>query len=334
MCRVSVVVPTYKHPELLQCCLNALIEQDFEPDEYEIIVVDDANCEETRQQVICWTEQVRIERREKREVMPSIRYIAVKTRQHGPAIARNLGWRAAHSSIIAFTDDDCIPFSDWLTKGVAAFSHSNDIAAVSGRVIMPLPETPTDYEYNAAHLETSEFVTANCLYRRDALIHLGGFDERFTAAWREDSDLFFTLLEHGKKYVYAPEVQVLHPVRPASWGVSLRQQRKSMFNALLYKKHPSLYRKRIQSSPPWHYYAIVSAFLIAMLGFVRRSNVMIVCGFGLWGWLTTRFCLRRLQHTSHTPSHILEMMVTSIFIPPLAIYWRMVGMFKFRVPFL
>ena len=334
MCQVSVVVPTYKHPELLQCCLNALIMQDFEPDEYEIIVVDDANCEETRQQVLCWRKQVKAERLAKHEDMPNVRYISVETPCHGPAIARNLGWRVAKSPIIAFTDDDCIPFSNWLTMGVEAFSESDDIAAVSGRIIMPLPENPTDYEYNASHLETSEFVTANCFYRREALCDMGGFDERFTMAWREDSDLFFILLEHGKTYVCAPEVQVLHPVRPASWGVSIRQQRKSMFNALLYKKHPTLYRERIQASPPWHYYGIVLVFLIGLFGCIRRSKLLILGGFGLWGWFTARFCMRRLQHTSHAPSHIMEMIVTSVLIPPLAIFWRIVGMVKFHVPFL
>ncbi|HCI82779.1 MAG TPA: glycosyl transferase family 2 [Ktedonobacter sp.] len=334
MCQVSVVVPTYKHPELLQCCLNALIMQDFEPDEYEIIIVDDANCEETCQQVLCWVQQVRTERLTKQERMPMVCYIPVETSYHGPAIARNLGWKAARSPIIAFTDDDCIPFPDWLTKGVEAFSTSQHIAAVSGRVIMPLPETPTDYEYNAAHLETCEFVTANCFYRRDVLLDMGGFDERFTMAWREDSDLFFTLLKHGKTYVCAPEVQVLHPVRPASWGVSIHQQRKSMFNALLYKKHPTLYRERIQAAPPWHYYGIVLALLMGMFGLIRRSELLMVSGFGLWGWFTARFCMHRLEHTSHAPSHIVEMIVTSVLIPPLAIFWRIVGMFKFRVPFL
>lgn len=328
MCRVSVVVPTYKHPQLLQRCLNALLTQNFAPEEYEILVVDDANCDETRQQVACVSEQARRNGH-------TLRYIPVcSINRHGPAIARNLGWRAARSPIIAFTDDDCIPFPDWLKAGVEAFSVSSDIVAVSGRVIMPLPDRPTDYEYNAAHLETSEFVTANCFYRRETLLQVGGFDERFTAAWREDSDLFFTLLERDMKCLCVAEVRVLHPVRPASWGVSVKQQRKSMFNALLYKKHPILYRERIQATPPWHYYGIVAALVVFGIGLVRKSSLLAVSGFGLWSWLTGGFCLRRLRHTSRAPSHIAEMIVTSLLIPPIAIFWRIVGMIKFRVPFL
>src|SRR5437868_234511 len=52
--RVSVVVPTYKRPALLQRCLYALLAQDLAPEDYEIIVVDDAHCSETRQQVEKW----------------------------------------------------------------------------------------------------------------------------------------------------------------------------------------------------------------------------------------------------------------------------------------
>ena len=38
---VSVVVPTYRRPQLLDRCLRALLAQNFPPHAYEIIVVDD-----------------------------------------------------------------------------------------------------------------------------------------------------------------------------------------------------------------------------------------------------------------------------------------------------
>ncbi len=324
MLRASVVVPTFKRHELLTRCLNALLAQDFAADDYEIIVADDADCSETRQLV------------EQRAKCAShdghaIRYLPVKC-AHGPAAARNAGWRAARGEFIAFTDDDCIPDAGWLNAGVAAFT--GDVVAVTGRIEVPLPASPTHYEYNASHLAHSAFVTANCFYQRDALLSVGGFDERFTAAWREDSDLIFTLLEHGAACASAPQALVIHPVRPAEWGVSVRQQRKSMFNALLYKKHPVLYRQKVQAAPPWHYYAIVSASLLSMAGIVRRSRLLITAGLIPWAYLTGRFCVQRLRHTSHAPCHVVEMIVTSVVIPPLAIFWRLRGAIKSRVFFL
>ena len=38
---VSVVVPTYRRPRLLERCLDALCAQVFDPTTYEIVVVDD-----------------------------------------------------------------------------------------------------------------------------------------------------------------------------------------------------------------------------------------------------------------------------------------------------
>lgn len=322
--RVSVIVPTFNRSALLARCMEALLAQVFAPEAFEIIIVDDANCAETRRLVECRAKHAE----------PggySIRYIPARC-AHGPAAARNIGWRAAQGEVIAFTDDDCIPCSRWLDAGCTALT--DDVVGVAGRILVPLQALPTDYEYNASFLAHSEFVTANCFYRRDALLAVGGFDERFTSAWREDSDLFFTLGERGARCTIAPDAVVVHPVRPARWGISIRQQRKSMFNALLYKKHSFLYRQRIQATPPWRYYCIVSALLLMLNGVSRSSKLLALAGFALWIYKTGRFCMQRLRHTSHAPDHIAEMIVTSAVIPPLAIFWRLYGAIKFRVFFL
>ena len=357
---ISVVVPTCRRPELLERCLAALMEQDFHPAAYEIIIADDALCDETRAIVERWAlwsavvaDAVALgERGYERahesvphaaldvieaappisavDRQPSVRYIAV-TGAHGPAAARNAGWRAARGAIIAFTDDDCIPDPGWLRAGASAFTDG--VAGAQGQIVVPLPERPIDYERDAAGLAGAEFATANCFYRRQALAAVGGFDERFSAAWREDSDLFFTLLERGHELVRAPGAVVVHPVRPARWGVSLRQQRKSMFNALLYKKHPALYWRRIQPAPPWAYYASLGALVLGLAGAARGRRRGLIGG-ALWALLTARFCARRLCQTSRAPRHVAEMLVTSALIPPLAIFWRVRGAIKFRVWFL
>jgi len=321
MTRVSVVVPTYRRPDLLRRCLAALRAQDLPPSDYEVIVADDAADAGTRELV---------EREGARGAVP-VRYVPVEGR-HGPAAARNAGWRAARGAVIAFTDDDTVPAADWLSHGLTAFVDG--VVGAAGAIHVPAPPVPTDYERNAARLAEAEFATANCFYRRDVLAAVGGFDERFTTAWREDSDLYFTLLERGKRLVRAPDAVVVHPIRPAPWGVSLGQQRKARFNALLYRKHPRLYRERIQAAPPWRYYGIAGALLASVglaLGGRRRAALAAV---GVWLLLTGQFCAVRLRHTSRAPGHVAEMLVTSALIPLLAVYWRLRGALSFRVPFL
>jgi GT2 family glycosyltransferase len=317
----SVVVPTYKRPELLDRCLAALSAQDVGTSQTEIIVADDAGDESTRRQVAAWAN---------RSAIP-IRYVSVGP-AHGPAAARNAGWRAAHGWLIAFTDDDCIPSPGWLACGIAAIAAGAE--AATGRVIVPLSERPTDYERDVSGLERAEFVTANCFVRRDALESVGGFDERYATAWREDSDLQFALLERGCRIVRVFDAAVVHPIRPGGWGVSLRQQRKSLFNALLYKKFPERYRRQIGPAPPWDYYATVAALVAFSVGWTGGDRAVAEAGAAVWALLTVRFFVRRSRGNSRRLSHVLEMAVTSALIPPLSVFWRLYGAVKFRVFFL
>lgn len=283
---VAVVVPTCARPELLRRCLAALERQTLPREQYEIIVVDDTEL------------------------------------RSGPAAARNRGWRKARAPVVAFTDDDTVPDPGWLKEGLAAIRRGGD--AVVGRTVMPLHGTPTDYERNESGLERAEFVTANCFVRRSVLERLRGFDESFRVPWREDSDLHFRLLEHGYRIARAENAVVVHPVRPAPWGVSLRQQRKVVFDALLFRKHPRLYRERIRRAPRWDYYLIVLSLF---------AGLFVPSALFVWAALTGRFCWRRLRGTSKAPVHVAEMVVTSILIPPVSVFWRAVGALRYRVAF-
>jgi GT2 family glycosyltransferase len=166
------------------------------------------------------------------------------------------------------------------------------------------------------------------------LERVGGFDERFSMAWREDSDLEFQLMLHGISIVHLPAAVVVHPVRPAPWGVSVREQKKGMFNALLYKKYPELYRKKIQPSPLWNYYLMVIAALLCIISMAAGITWLGLFSFTVWLFLLVAFVYRRLQHTSKRFDHILEMIFTSIAIPFVSVYWQLYGATRYKVFFL
>ncbi len=322
--RASIVIPTYRRPDLLERCLEAVARQDFPAADYEVIIADDGDDLTTLQLVERQAEKCR------EQGGPEVHYVSVMQTQ-GPAGARNAGAELARGRVLALTDDDTIPNSQWLASGIAGIDAGAD--AVTGRTIVPLIcSKPTDYERDVARLGEAEFVTANCFVRTTVFHELGGFDERFTRAWREDSDLHFRLLDHGYVIEQAPEAIVVHPVRPARWGASLQQQRKSQDNALLYKKHPERYRERIQSSPPLSYYAGIAGlagFAIAR----RRNRALARASLALWTANTLRFTARRLQGASMAPGHVAEMLVTSALIPVLSVFWRLRGAVRHRVIF-
>jgi GT2 family glycosyltransferase len=318
--RVSVVVPTYRRPDLLARCLGALLRQSVPADDYEVIVADDASDEATKRLIASLdTSGVRL------------RYVAVSGR-HGPAAARNAGWQQARGIIIAFTDDDCIPDSGWLAAGLAPFADPT-VVAVTGQTIVPLPPEPTDFDRNTAGLEASEFITANCLCRRQALESIGGFDETFTLAWREDSDLHFRLLDTGGRIVRESAAVVIHPVRPAAWGVSLKEQRKAMFDALLFRKHPQHFRSRIYPAWPWAYYMTVISGLVAIGSALSANWPLAAAGAFVWCLFSLELVVRRLRSTIHSPAHVAEMLVTSLAIPFLSVFWRLYGALRFRTLF-
>jgi GT2 family glycosyltransferase len=327
MIACSVVVPTFGRAAELEQCLTALAAQTMPSDELEVIVADDAAAASTQAQVVGWS-----------EAGMNARYVPVAGAHHGPAAARNAGWRAARGWLVAFTDDDTIPEADWVQRAHDAFVLSDDgtgkrLDAAWGRIVVPLPLTPSDYERDVAGLEHAGFVTANCFVRREHLRLLGGFDEAFTIAWREDSDLFFRLLARGRRVDFLVDSVVVHPVRPASWGVSVSQQRKAAFDALLYKKHPTLFGLYVHPGRPRLYYPIVGALLAAFSGAAAGIAPLALAGGAAWAALTGTFAARRLRGTSHAPRHVAEMLVTSAVIPPVSLFWRMRGALQHRVIF-
>jgi GT2 family glycosyltransferase len=320
--KISVVIPTYKRPELLMRCLHALVEQYFEKDAYEIIVVSDGQDELARHIVSVWAETYSI----------NIHYIPLPQKK-GPAAARNAGWRMATAPLIAFTDDDCVPDHNWLQNIVKSWRHEKMIA-YTGKIVVPLTARPTDFERNTAQLEKAEFVTANCVCTRAALEKINGFDEQFEAAWREDSDLEFRLMLARIPIERLPNAVVVHPVRKASWGISIKEQQKNIFNALLYKKFPKLYRQKIQQQPAWNYYVMNAAVLLAVILFIYNQPLAAMFSLAIWFALLFVFIRKRLTYTKHSWPHIWEMIMTSAAIPFVATYWHLYGAWRYKVWFL
>lgn len=318
---VSVVVPTKGRDDLLMRCLDSLALQDMPLEEYEVLVVDDGHDDRTKDAVERWM-----------EISPPMKVRYMRPDGEGPASARNSGWKAASAPLIAFTDDDCIPARSWLRMGLSAFNDG--VVAASGRTVVPVPMNPTDYEADAARLTRATFITANCFVKRESLEAVGGLDQRYPTEWREDSDLYFRLLKLDKPIVRVEEATVIHPISPGKWGASIGHQKRCLYNALLYREHPELYKIHIQPGPPWRYYVMVSLVSLSLASAIRRRSAASAAFGSAWAALVSSFAAERLKGTTHAPSHVLEIFVTSIVIPPLAIFYRIKGAIRYKVVFL
>jgi glycosyltransferase involved in cell wall biosynthesis len=317
---ISVVIPTYRRPELLSRCLAALQKQTFPIEHYEVIVVGDGVDYPSRHLVHLLQKK-----------NSYLHYHELKKKK-GPAAARNYGWKHASGKLIAFTDDDCIPSPEWLQAFWNIFhSYNKANICMSGRVIVPVPILPTDYEKNVALLEKADFITANCACTKTALKMVYGFDEDFPIAWREDSALEYAMRTYNIPIVKVDEAVVVHPVRKTFWGISLKEQKKSMYDVLLHKKYPAFFPN---NKINWMYYMVVLSSITAIVLFIINRPFTGFISLGIWLLLVLIFAIRRLQKTILSFSHITEMIVTSALIPYLSIYWTLRGSLRYKVFYL
>ncbi|HEU4514705.1 MAG TPA: HAD-IIIA family hydrolase [Nocardioidaceae bacterium] len=252
----------------------------------------------------------------------------------GPARARNIGRRHARTPWVSFLDDDVVPDPGWydaLVRDLAALGPG--VVGSQGRVRVPLPEgrRPTDWERGTAGLARSLWITADMTYRRSALSAVGGFDERFPRAFREDADLGLRMTRTQGEIVHGDR-WVTHPVRPADDWASLRQQRGNADDFLMRAVHGPGWRERA-SAPPGRrrrHAAVTVAGAAGLLGLlVRRPRVAALAGLG-WVAGTADLTWARIAPGPRDPAEIRRMLLTSAAIPVAATWHSLRGAWRHR----
>ncbi|WP_246027402.1 glycosyltransferase [Novosphingobium umbonatum] len=201
---VSVIVPHYNDLNGLDACLNALMAQTYPRDRFEIIVGD--NNSPVGLDAVCQLAGGRA------------KVIHAPIKGAGPA--RNAAVPHARGEILAFTDSDCIPESEWLSEGVKAMEHA-DFVGGAMTVLVPQDRAKNGAEGfemvfafdNRSYVEKQKFtVTANLLCKRDVFTHVGEFRTEVS----EDKEWCLRAGDMGYKIGYAAKAVVGHPAR-ADW---------------------------------------------------------------------------------------------------------------------
>lgn len=208
----SVVIPTYDRLDCLTIVLAALEKQTLLPDE--VVVVDDGSQDDTWTFLQQWlSEEGNFRRR------------AFHQKNCGPATARNRGVAEATAEYVVFLGDDTIPRADFLAahckahreqgRGNAIVGHTawdsddivvtpfmdyiNNYGAQFGYALVP-PETEATYHF---------FYTSNISVARQALVDFP-FDETFSHAGWEDTELGYRLGVAGQRIIYYPTAITAH----------------------------------------------------------------------------------------------------------------------------
>jgi hypothetical protein len=253
----------------------------------------------------------------------------------GPAAARNTGWRAAREPWIAFLDDDVVPGTGWAEDLAADLASAGPrTAGVQARITVPLPtgRRPTDWERGTAGLATARWITADMAYRRAALADVGGFDERFPRAFREDADLALRVLAAGWTLAMGRR-RTTHPVRPdpGPWA-SVRAQAGNADDVLMTRLHGRDWWTRADAPRgrlPRHL-AVTAAGLAAVAGTVAGRRRVAGWGAALWLAGTAEFAAARIRPGPRTAGDVGRMLATSAVIPPVAVGYWLSGLVRHR----
>jgi histidinol-phosphate phosphatase family protein len=253
----------------------------------------------------------------------------------GPAAARNVGWRASTTRWVCFLDDDVVPDPDWMSALATDLKAAEAAGAIGSQAVIDVPthpsRRPTDDERRTTRLSTAQWITADMAYRRDMLVTVGGFDERFPRAYREDSDLAARIVMAGGTIVRG-ERRSTHPVAPATWRSSVRAQIGNRDNALMRRKYGRSWRSLIGEGPgrmPAHAVTTLAGAAALTAGLARRYSTARRAG-ALWALLTAEFTARRWLSGPRNGVEALRLSLSSALIPPVAVAHRLVGEWRFR----
>lgn len=201
---ISVIVPTFARPQKLAECLDALARQDYPPDRFEVIVVDDGSGDTPADVIAALSRSI------------NARLILVP--HGGPAAARNIGAAQASGTFLAFTDDDCQPAPSWLSA-LATYLARHPTHAAGGRVVNALTNNKYSeasqllvsylYEYYEGQPQHF-FCSDNIALSAECFRAFGGFDAAGVRITGEDRDLCERWVYAGRMLAYLPEAVVHH----------------------------------------------------------------------------------------------------------------------------
>jgi glycosyltransferase involved in cell wall biosynthesis len=202
---LSVVVPTFNRPAAVEGLLEALAGQDYPRDRFEVVVVDDGSTPPLSGLEERWGERL------------NLRVIRQENRGCGPA--RQTGVESARGRFLAFTDDDCRPVADWLSK-LARHVAAEPEAAVAGATKNAVDGSTLS---EATQLVVNQLIlsghrngglrfapTCNLAVPRVQLASIGGLDPNWRNGGGEDRDLCFRWISAGFPLKFEPAAEVRH----------------------------------------------------------------------------------------------------------------------------
>ena len=228
---ISIIIPTYNYGRFIGRALNSVLSQSYQ--DYEIIVVDDASTDDTKNIISQYTDK-------------RIRYIRHDINR-GPSAARNTGIKSSKGEFIAFLDSDDEWEPDKLYHQINLFRNaSSDIGCVycGARYVNMMTMAQTDFYPRFRGNIIEPLLTANVIsgcdstlmVRKKCFDEIGLFDEEMQSS--EDWDMWLRIVQFYK-------IDYVNIILVTLWqhdeNISTNMDRTIKGREFLLKKNENLY---------------------------------------------------------------------------------------------
>lgn len=203
--RFSIVVPTFNRVGTLKEVLPTLANQNFDRDQYEILLCDAGSTDGTLELV---------------EELAIANLRVLRGEDRGRSGARNRGIREAQGEIVLFTDADILADKELLAEHHRSHEEHPGDAVVGNEIQVDTleeyyafrqdPTSHSRHRPDRGTLPWHYFLTGNASVSRENLVEVGMFDEDFTGYGHEDLELGYRLLKAGLKIHYNPDAINYH----------------------------------------------------------------------------------------------------------------------------
>ncbi|WDP90759.1 MAG: glycosyltransferase family 2 protein [Desulfobacter sp.] len=218
--KFSIIIATYNRAAILDQTLEHFVNLDFNKSDYELIIIDNNSCDDTKHIVEKFSSKLPI-------------VYAFEKRQ-GQNFARNKAIEIANGELFVFTDDDITPQKNWLQEILSVTNRWTHVSIFGGRV---LPVFPKESKLRITEASFSDFiftnfnplgcegelcdlypVSGNC-WVRAALFKSGvHFNTTFGPKGRNrisgsEQEFFHRMIKRGEIAVFAPSVIVKHRIQ-------------------------------------------------------------------------------------------------------------------------
>jgi glycosyltransferase involved in cell wall biosynthesis len=255
---VSIVVPLYNAEKEVPSILGEIRKQTYQ--NIEVTIVDDGSTDRTLSVATEACSQMSNAK-------------AVETSHGGASHARNVGLQASRGDTVFFMEADCTYSEDYIQKAVELLGAQPEISAVclTGAPLKlrnTLAVECIDIENKVQHRLLNEGKIKPFyawVYRRKAILSVGGFDERLFQG--EDKDLFRRFEAAGYKVGWIPGVHWWHKRDQTLQELAGKWFSRGRMRLLYSLKHRLLGEIMRTMTPLWlTIVGILVAFVVPLLG--------------------------------------------------------------------